>query len=155
MNLFLLFRLSIVLPVILSGAGIVYTMTAHDLFSQDWQDLMAWNGNGGILPDDLSLAPPQVWLIIGAIGSTAAIALVNQVLLFFYWKPSRTIFLVSCALLYPAMLLLGLTILTPVEYLLFELSALFTGVTLALVYYTPVANRFTNKETEQDAPFSR
>jgi hypothetical protein len=124
-------------------------MNAHDSFSQDWQDLMAWNGDGGSLPDDLTLAPPHIWLLIGAIGLTALIALVNQVLLFFYWKPSRTIFLVSCALLYPLMLLLGLTIITPVEYLLYELSALFTGISLALAYYSPVANRFTTKETEQ------
>jgi hypothetical protein len=151
MNPFLLFRLAVVLPLILSGAGVIYALAAQELFSQDWQDLIAWNGDGGILPDDWSGTPLTIWLVIGAFGLISLIALVNQALLFFYWKPSRTIFLVSWVLLYPATLLLGLTILTPVENLLYELSALMTGVTLALAYYSPVAERFRTKETEQGA----
>jgi len=40
------------------------------------------------------------------------------------------------------MLLFGLTILTPIEYVLYEISAFLSGVTLALAYYSPVAERF-------------
>jgi hypothetical protein len=147
MNVFLLFRLSIILPLILSGAGVIYAFTARESFSQDWQDLMAWHGDGGILPDNLSTTPLSIWIVIGAFGVVTLVALINQVLLFFYWKPSRIIFLASCILLYPTALLLGLTVLTPVESLLYELSTLITGITLALAFYSPVAERFRMEET--------
>lgn len=142
MKVFFLFRLSIIAPVALSGIGIAYAILAESSFSQDWQDIITWNGDGGIFPDDLSTATAWTWVIIGVICLTAIIALLNQILLFFYWKPSRTIFLFSCILLYPAMLLFGLSILTPVEYVLYEISAFLSGVTLALAYYSPVAERF-------------
>ena len=54
------------------------------------------------------------------------------------------IFLITSILLYPAMLLFGLSILTPVEYVLYEIAAFASGVSLALAFYSPVAKRFSN-----------
>ena len=142
MNAIFLFRLSVVAPVALTGIGIAYAILAEPSFSQDWQDIIAWNGDGSIFPDDLRTATAWTWVIIGVICLAATISLLNQIFLFFFWKPSRTIFLASCILLYPAMLLFGLTILTPVEYFLYEIAAFLSGVTLALAYYSPVAERF-------------
>lgn len=142
MNAFLLFRVSVIAPLILSGAGVAYALLAEASFSRDWQDVIAWNGDGDVFPDDPATASVWTWIFIGFFGLAAVVALVNQVLLFFYWKPSRTIYLASCILFYPALLFMGLSILTPVEYMLFELSAFVSGITLALVYYSPVAERF-------------
>jgi hypothetical protein len=125
-----------------SVVGAAYAILAESSFSQDWQDILAWNGDGGIFPDDLSTAPAWTWIVIGIIGLAAVVALVNQVLLFFYWKPSRLIYFVSCVLLYPAMLFMGLWIFTPFEYVMYEMAAFISGITLALLYYSPVAERF-------------
>ncbi|MEM9479188.1 MAG: hypothetical protein AAGA58_05930 [Verrucomicrobiota bacterium] len=142
MNVFTLFRVSVVAPILLSGMGVAYATFSQASFSQDWQDILAWNGDGGILPDDLSTAPVWVWIVIWFFGLCALVVFVNQILLFFYFKPSRTIYLVSCVLFYPSMLLWGLSILTPMEYVMYEVSAFISGITLALVYYSPVAERF-------------
>jgi hypothetical protein len=142
MNIFSVFRLSVVAPIVLSGIGVSYAILAEASFSQDWRDILAWSGDGGIIPDDLGTAPVWTWILIGFFGLAAVVALVNQVLLFFYWKPSRTIYLATCILLSPAMLFMGLSILTPIEYMLYEVSTFISGITLALAYYSPVAERF-------------
>ncbi len=142
MTVFSVFRISVVAPIVLSGIGVAYAILAEDSFSQDWQDILAWNGDGGIFSDDLSTASISNWIILGCVGFAALVALLNQVLLFFYWKPSRAIYLVTCILLYPAMLFMGLTVFTPVEYVLYEIAAFISGMTLALAYYSPVAERF-------------
>ena len=142
MNVFTVFRTSLVAPVVLSAIGIAYALLAETSFSQDWQDILAWNGDGGIFSDDFSTTPVWSWIIIGSLGLGTLVALLNQILLFFYWKPSRTIYLVTCILLYPIMLFMGLGIFTPVEYVLYEISTFISGITLALVYYSPVAERF-------------
>ena len=142
MNVFTVFRLSVVAPIVLSGIAVAYAILAEASFFQNWQDILAWNGDGGIFPDDPSTASIPTWIIIGCIGLTVVVALVNHVLLFFYWKPSRAIYFVTCILLYPSMLFMGLSIFTPVEYVLYEVAAFISGITLALAYYSPVAERF-------------
>lgn len=142
MNAIALFRLSIIAPFALTGIGAAYAIVAMSTFPQDWQDIMEWNGDGGIFPRDISTASAWTWVIIGFIALAAILALVNQILLIFYWKPSRLIYMCSCILFYPMMLLFGLSILTPVEYVVYEIAAFFSGITLALAYYSSVAERF-------------
>jgi len=146
MNAFTFFRLSVVGSVVLSLVAVVYSFAAEGTFSQDWRDLMEWNGDGGIFPDDLEEATVWTWIAWGALLVLAFVSLVNQVLLFFYWGPSRLIYLISCIVIYPTTLAFGLSILTPVESMLYELAAFLSGATLALAYYSPVAGHFTRDE---------
>ena len=143
MNAFTLFRISVVAPLLLSLAGVVYAFFAEATFSQDWKDIFAWNGDGGLIPHSLEDASIGTWIFVLTVGTVALVAFLNQILLFFYWRRSRLIFVITSAFLYPAMLFLGLSILTPVEYVLYELSAFFSGISMALAYYSPVALRFS------------
>ncbi len=152
MNVFFLFRLSVVAPVALTLGGVAYSILAESSFSSEWGDILAWNGDGGMLPDDLGTASGWTWMVIGLLGLAALAALVNQVLLFFYWKLSREIYLASCVLLYPSTMFFGLSVLTPVEYMLYEISAFLSGVTLALAYYSPVAERFLAERLKATPP---
>lgn len=142
MNVFSLFRISVVAPIVLIGIGIAYAILAESSFSQEWRDIIAWNGYGGIFFDDLNTASIWRWIAIGSIGLVALIRLINQFLLFFYWKPSRIIFSISCIIFYPTLLICGLSVLNPIEYFLYEVSTFLSGITLALAYYSPVARRF-------------
>lgn len=79
----------------------------------------------------------------------AVLLVVNQVLLFFYWGPSRFIYFLSYLLLIPATLLQGLNVFSPVEYFLYEVSTFLSGMTLALAYFSPVAERFSRRKAGQ------
>ena len=93
MNVFLLFRLSILAPPLLSLAAVGYALLVERSLSAEWRDLMTWNGDGTFLPGDKAagstLGWALHWALVAAVGLTAIGALVNQVLLFFYWKPAR------------------------------------------------------------------
>lgn len=146
LNVFLLFRTSILAPPVLSLAAVLYALLVERSLSAEWRDLMTWNGDGAFLLGDeipsSTLAWVLHWALVAAVGLAAIGALVNQVLLFFYWKPARAIYLASCLVFYPLGLLLGLSITTPLESFLYECSTFLSGMTLALAYHSPVAERF-------------
>jgi len=143
MNPFALFRFCVVAPLVLTAASVAYSIFAEATFSEQWRDILTWNGHGSVV--DLDVESPSIGVIAFAVvlAMIALLALLNQVLLFFYWGPSRLFYLIGCVAFFPTALLWGLTILTPVEYLLLELSTFFTGMTLALAFYGPVAARFS------------
>jgi hypothetical protein len=75
-----LFRLSVVAPIVLSRVAVIYSILEQGSFSQDWQDILAWNGDEGFYPVDPSTAPLWTWFIIGVLELAAVVAVVNQVL---------------------------------------------------------------------------
>lgn len=144
MSPFILFRLSVVVPFILTVAAVIYAFWAEASFSQEWKDIFAWNGDGGMIPYSMDDASIATWIFVLTLSLTAIVAMLNQILFFFCWKPSRMIFLITNILMYPAILLLGLSVLAPVEYMLYQLSAFISGISLALAFYSPVAQRFSS-----------
>lgn len=146
MSPFLIFRLSVVAPVPLYLAGVIYASSAEPSFSQSWRDLIAWNGDGGILPNDFTDASVITWAFMVLVAVMALITLVNQVLFYFYWRYSRVIYLISFITSFHATLLLGLSITTPVENVLNEMTTFLSGMALALAYFSPVAERFRRGE---------
>jgi hypothetical protein len=146
MNPFVLFRLSVVAPVPLCIAGVVYASWSYSSFSQNWRDLIAWNGDGGMLPNYFTDASVMTWAFMALVAVMALITLVNQVLFYFYWRYSRVIYLISFITSFPATLLLGLSITTPVENVLNQMATFMSGMALALAYFSPVAERFRRGE---------
>ena len=146
MNPFLIFRLSVVAPIPLCLASAMYASWAEPSFSQNWRDLIAWNGDGGMLPNDFTDASMMTWAYIIVLAVTTLTILVNQVLFYFYWRHSRIVYLISYIILYPLLLLSGISILTPVEYVLYDLATFVSGMALALAYFSPVAERFRRGE---------
>lgn len=141
MNPYIAFRTSVVAAPLIDALAVIYMMSATPSFTQDWQDLLAWSGDGGILTDEEELAPKDIVMII-VILVYALIALGNQIALFFYWKPSRTIYIILTILGLLATPFLGLTVAPPLEMLGHELSLYISGATLALAYFSPVSERF-------------
>ena len=146
MNPFLIFRLSVVAPVPLYLAGVIYASSAEPSFSQSWRDLIAWNGDGGMLPNDFTDASVMSWAFMILVAVMALITLVNQVLFYFYWRHSRIIYLINFMTSFLATLLLGVSITTPVENVLNEIATFLSGIALALAYFSPVAERFRRGE---------
>lgn len=145
MNVFTLFRITVVAPIILAVASAVYIHFMESSLSQEWQDLLSWRNDGGLLSYAADGNSALTWTIIICLALLLLAALVNQVLFFFYWKPSRRIFLIFVIISYASLLILGLEVLTPVEHFLLQLSTLLIGVSLALAFHSPVSQRFSGK----------
>ncbi len=139
----IVFRWSLVLSPAAAIAAGIYSFVAASRFPQDWQDLLAWNGDGWWLPisesDEIST---RELLIAGALLAFGLAALANQIAMFFFWSPSRHIYLVLCIIGFGLTPGLGLTVQPPLETLGYELSAFIGGVTLAMAYLPPVSDRF-------------
>ncbi len=142
MNPFNAFRASVVAAAVIAVMTIVYTPAATCTFSQDWQDLLAWSGDGHIFSDREEFAPRTDIAISVLLVVFLIVAVGNQIALFFYWKPSRLIYLCLTIIGYLTVPFSGLTVSPPLETLGYELTNFFSGVTLALAYFSPVAERF-------------
>lgn len=142
-----IFRWTLVLSPAIAVVGGVYSLVAASHFSQDWQDLIAWNGDGSWLPME---APEEVGgnelLMVGALLAFLVVAVANQIAMFFFWSPSRHTYAVLCVIGFSLTLALGLTVQPPLETLCYGLSEFVAGVTLAMAYLPPVAERFRRQD---------
>ena len=141
-----IFRCSLVLSPAVGVAGAVYSLMTASHFSQDWQDLLAWNGDGAWLlagsPEDIEDISGIEWLTVGALLAFFLVAIANQIAMYFFWPPSRHIYAIVCVIGYGLTPFFGLTVQPPLETLGYELSAFIAGVTLAMAYLPPVAEKF-------------
>ncbi len=140
------FRWSLVLSPAAAIAGAIYSLLAFSHFSQDWQDLITWNGDGSWIPmdDSVELGASEL-LFIGAFLTFALAAIANQIAMFFFWPPSRHIYAIVWVIGYGLTLGLGLAVQPPLETVGYQLSAFIGGVTLAMAYLPPVADRFRRR----------
>ena len=79
----------------------------------------------------------------------AFLAIANQVALFFFWAPSRHIYLILCLVAFAIIPLLGLVVQPPLESLAYDLSLFLSGIILALCYFSPLSQRFKAASLEQ------
>ena len=145
----MIFRVTLILGPLLAGAAAAYNWVASPGFSQEWQDALTWSGEGGIFPMNEEELTAATLMAAAQVGGFALIALANQVALFFYWGPSRIIYLILCLLGFGVTPFLGLVVQTPLEALLYDLSLFTSGMTLALAYFSAVAKRFRGLRNEE------
>ena len=69
--------MSVVAPVPLYIAGAVYATWSDSSFSQNWRDLIAWNGDGGMLPNDFTDASVMSWAFTFMVAAMTLITLAN------------------------------------------------------------------------------
>ena len=142
----------------LAITALIYTEVARGGFSQDWQDLLAWSGDGGLIPaadteSDESIGRNTIVALVSTL-LLLIVGLANQVAMFFFWRPSRHVFATLCLVGFVATPCFGLLVAPPIEYFLTELAMFVSGITLALCYYsTPVVNRF--RTTRQTGPLHK
>ena len=140
-----MFRASVVLGPLLAVAGTVYNVIMGERIPPDWQEALKFSGHGGIIPpgeEDLTAREALlVWLLMGVL----ALGLVNQIALFFYWWASRHVYLFFYVFAVFSLLFFGLSVQLPAEAVLYEFSAVLSGMTISLAYYSPVAARFRRK----------
>lgn len=150
----LAFRISVIAAPVLSLLAALYTLIATPYFSQDWQDLLAWSMDGSVFPEcpsEEEELPPlpdlAAFLLSGlALVLFGLVAVANQIALYFFWPPSRPIYLALCLVGFTLTPLMGLFVSPPLEMLGMELSIFISGITLAMAYFCPeIADRFVKK----------
>lgn len=137
-----LFRTLVILSLVIPICGGAYTYLTLESYSQDWQDLFTWNGDGAIL--GLNNNSSSLELVYDAFTSILIILILIStigLLLFKRWARTLTVFIISISLLFS--LILGLSVMTPIETFTYELSAYITGIFIAMAYLPPLNERFT------------
>jgi len=141
MNPFIIFRVSVIVAPLIAIITLFYSVFAVLGFSQEWQDILTWSGDEGLLSEGGEFKLPEniIWIFLTGF---LMVAMGNQIALFFYWKPSRLIYFVVTILSFIIIPFCGLTVSPPLETLGFELSNYISAITLTLAYFSPVAARF-------------
>lgn len=67
-NVFTLFRISVVTPLVLTVLGVTYSFLAEPFFPENWKNLIEWSGDGSVFPDDAHAASPWIWLLFGLLA---------------------------------------------------------------------------------------
>jgi len=138
------FRMSVVLSPLLAIAGVLYFLTTSPHLSTEWQTLLEWSGDGAmIFLNEVPENPSPIDITIASAFALILIAIViNQIALFFYRSWARTVYLWANIAGFALTPFLGLSIALPLETLFTEMSIFVSGITLALAYFSPVAEKF-------------
>jgi hypothetical protein len=150
------FRCTLVLSPAVALLGAAASALATSTYSQDWQDLFAWSGDGAwLLGDDSENMGVGDLLTVGALAMLCLAAIANQIAMFFFWPPSRLCYCLLGATGFGLTLGLGLTVQPPWETLGYELSASLAGITLAMAYLPPVADKFKNNANDSGDAYGK
>jgi hypothetical protein len=128
-------------------AGIAVWLATKDRVSQDWQDLLGWDGHGGVL----GLVPTEPESLAGWAGLLTFLALLGilavleiycVVGLFRYRRTARRLFAWLTVLWLALSPAFGLTVTLPWEEPFYALTWITSGAILALAYLSPLRRRF-------------
>lgn len=142
-----LFRTIVVLHPLLVAAVIAYQLFATPRVSEDWRNILAWNGDGGWLGSDFGehLSPVAATGLLILVIMLLVASLIIQVGLFYFRAWARAGFLVLTVALYFITPFLGLAIYLPVEALLYEMVSVLDGFIIATAYFSPLRREFARK----------
>ncbi len=142
MSRLLVFRSVVAGSFLTCVVAAIYSSWAESGFSQDWRDVLEWNGNGGIIPDNSDDLSATGWVFVVALMLWGLVTVVNEVLFFFCWRYSLTIYLWTSLMGIGFTLFFGLSIMSPIEGTLLQASIFLSGIALTLAYCSPIAERF-------------
>ena len=139
-----LFRVIVVLYPVLVAAAIAYQQLSEPYLSEDWRNILAWNGDGGWAPSDfaegLTSASAIGWGIL--IITFVVVLFAVQVGLFCFRRWARTGFVALTLLLVVTVPFLGLSIYLPLDAAITELISISDGLIIALAYFSPLRREF-------------
>ena len=139
------FRILVVAEILLSIAVIVSdVVTRHQLP----EELQQFHWTGGENTTDPEMRASDWVLAFGGL-SLVALGMVSLIGLLFLWRPARLLYTVTYILAFPLVLMAGPSVSTAMTETLGEMSSFLGGMIWALLYFSPIKERF---ETDADAP---
>ena len=69
--------------------------------------------------------------------------------LMLFWNSARLLYLAGFIAFIPLYLALGITVISPIEQVLLDASNVLAGMILALIYFSPIKQRFTDKTNSE------
>ena len=90
--------------------------------------------------------------ILTAVGVLAGLYFIYIFIgLMLFWNSARLLYLVGFIAFIPLYLALGITVISPIEQILLDASNVLAGMILALIYFSPIKQRFTEKSGSEEA----
>ena len=132
-----LFRCLVAVALILGVAPMIALQFPGEI-PEEWQTLLEWHGNGGILENVME----NYWLLFGVGVPVVLLVIATQIGMFLFWRPARPAYAAITA----ASVLLtsfgGISVMLPVEAAFVELALLLEGAVVALSYSQPFSSYF-------------
>ena len=113
--------------------------------SEDWQTLLLWHGNDGLVDRFFTDLPESTWIRVAWIiilGCLLAYAFAVLVGLFFFRRFARFGFVLICAFTLALVPFDGLVVMTPLEAAVVQLTLVLDGVIVAMTYLPPIRGEF-------------
>ncbi len=148
MNLQKPFRALLLVSLVATIVATALHFAASSHVSADWKTLLEWDGDGGLIdkvPDEFPSAwGARVLLIVGLIVAIgfALFTLVAQIGMLFFWRFARPGFLVVTVVWIALTPFFGLSVMLPLEGMLYYTATLCDGAALAMAYFSPLSERF-------------
>ena len=122
--------------------GAIYTELSLETYSQDWQDLITWDGDGGVFTNDDDIFATENILYLLFFSSLIVLVSASAVGLYFFKKWARTLTVVLSIVGLFVTYFMGISITTPVETISYDISAFLSGIIIAMAYLSPLNERF-------------
>lgn len=138
------FRLLAVLSLVAAIASGMMAAYPGDI-SGDWKTVLEWHGDGSYLSpvlDSTFAGGGGQLALLGLALVLGLFAVATQIGIFLFWRFARPSYAVLTAFLILFTLFSGLSVMTPTEAALFELSLLLDGAVLAMSYLSPIKAHF-------------
>jgi hypothetical protein len=131
------FRCLLAVTLVLGVAPMMALRSPGEI-PEEWQTLLEWHGNGGILENVME----NYWLLFGVAVPLVILVIATQIGMFFFWRPARPAYAAIIALSVLLTSFGGISVMLPVETAFVELTLLLEGAVVALSYSQPFSAYF-------------
>lgn len=143
------FRLLAALSLVVVIASGVATAFPGDV-SSDWEAALAWHGNGAAGMDfyEATLESDYGPILLWSIGIAFLLFVAaTQIGIFLFWRFARPSYAVLATLMFLYSPFAGLSVMTPVQTALWELTLFLDGAIVAMSYLPPINGYFKKNST--------
>lgn len=141
MNIKIIFRILLLATLVLPIIAIVYTEMSIPYQSKDMQDLLAWDGYGGLM-SPVNIDPNLEMIWIGVLVLMLILILVGYVGLFLFKKWGRTITVSITIISFLLTPFMGILVALPVTATIDGISCMLFGIVLSMAYLPPLESEF-------------
>jgi hypothetical protein len=141
------FRCVVTLSLLLSIITAVSGIYAENI-PEDWNTLLEWSGNGGVLEHATNNLPKdntaRIALLLLGLGFVAFVTAV-QIGMFLFWHFARTGYVVLTGAFVIFTAFDGIVVTVPVQEAFYELTLLVDGAVIAMSYLSPISAYFETR----------
>ena len=137
-----IFRLLIILSLILPFAGMAYSNLMFESFSAETQDILSWDGHGGVFDTGTEEVSNKELVVVGLAVVLAIAMVIGYLGLFLFKRWGRLTVVIISIIAFLFMPFIGISITPATELLLDDISNIMFGSVIAMSYLPPLSDKF-------------